>query len=453
MSADSHFRFGYLVQIISLLTLSVTNILLPNVLGALEFAKLNEAYAFVGFSCVVFNEGVAVLVIRAIRSNPGNVRHARNLALQASFEHSLLTLPALAALMFLTAVLKPNHHYAIGDWSIVATSGIVFGLYVPVVAWLNAMLRNQWVAILAIAQGTLSCVLPLAAVSIGLDVRWSICTSYFFGLVTCAVLLRRIGPIEWRPSFSLAHRVCVVPALVAVSAPTAMRIAIIWLPVLVLAANGKSVDSAAYKIGMSFGLGICALVPFHRQTMLSLDDHNGPLKTAQLAAGAIQIATICAAAMILFAEPIVEILYRVEFNAIVHYLHVFGFFVVLQVLTDVLLVRLISMRADRTLVTSCGISIAAAAYFSHSNYPLEWLPALTLAIFVISACLLQRRLLGGSLVLRSAAVGIVCVAAVVFVTGWVGILGVIASYAVVLMHQTQLRMAMGRSVSQLLGRT
>lgn len=154
MSIVGHLRFGYVVQLASLLTLALVNMVLPNWLGVTTFARLNEAYAFVGLTCMVFNEGVALLVIRTAAGLPAS--RLVPLLRRASLDHLMLMVPALAVVALATHMLSEGHHFGARDWGLVALTDVAIALYVVGVAGLTAQLRNAVVARLALVQGLLS---------------------------------------------------------------------------------------------------------------------------------------------------------------------------------------------------------------------------------------------------------------------------------------------------------
>ena len=451
MSASSHLRFGYAVQISSLLTLALVNIGLPNWIGAPAFARLNEANAFIGFSCVVFNDGVALLLIRAISRADGSPKRARDIALQGAFEHGLLAAAGLLVVMGVVAVLAPQHVYGAADWLMVGVTGVTVAFYVSAVAWLTARFQNRLVALLVMVQGLLSFLLPLAAVKTGLDVRWSIFGTYSVGLAVCAWWLRAADSTRWRPSLAANARIALVPALPAASAQTAMRTAIVWFPVLLLAARGDLPDSAAYKIGLSLALAVCALVPYHRQTMLSLDGHTDAQAGGQLAAGAVLLAAGGALGLVFLAQPVTALFYSRELGVIASFLPAFGTFVVLQVLTDVVLVRLMALHDDRTLLWACGAAIGAAS-ISAALAPTAWLPTLTLLAFL--GVVLARRGLQAEWVLpvRAAACGVAAALAAALLPTWFGAGASAALVIGTLALDRSLRAALTGTFRQMLGR-
>ena len=451
MSAGSHLRFGYAVQISSLLTLALVNIGLPNWIGAPAFARLNEANAFIGFSCIIFNDGVALLLIRAISRAGSSPLRARNIALQGAFEHALLAIAGLMVVMAAVAVLAPRHVYAATDWLMVGVTGVIVAFYVSAVAWLTARLQNRLVALLAMVQGLLSFLLPLAAVKLGLDVRWSIICTYAVGLATCAWWLRTADSTRWRPALAANVRVALVPALPAASAQTAMRTAIVWFPVLLLAARDDLASSAAYKIGLSLALAVCALVPYHRQTMLSLDGHTDAKAASQLAAGAVLLATGGALVLVFLARPMTALLYSRELGVIASFLPAVGTFVVLQVLTDVLLVRLMALHDDRTLLWACGAAIGAAGAAAVLA-PTAWLPSLTLLAFLGMALARRGMQAEWVLPLRAAAVGVVAALAAALLPLWLGAGASAALVIGTLAMDSSLRAALTGTFRQMLGR-
>ena len=131
MSASRHLRFGYLTQLSSLLTLALVNVGLPNLIGTAAFARLNEVNAYVGFSCAVFNEGVALLLIRALQRLPDpHTATARRLTLQGGFEHVLLCLVALAGVVGVTRLVAPHQAYGWSEWTTVLATDVTAAVYV-----------------------------------------------------------------------------------------------------------------------------------------------------------------------------------------------------------------------------------------------------------------------------------------------------------------------------------
>ncbi len=451
MSASSHLRFGYAVQISSLLTLALVNVGLPNWIGASAFARLNEANAFIGFSCIIFSDGVALLLIRAISRTDDAPKRARDIALQGAFEHALLAVAGLLVVMGAVAVLAPQHVYGAADWLMVGVTGVMVAVYVSAVAWLTARLHNRLVALLAMLQGLLSFLLPLAMVKAGLDVRWSIACTYAAGLAVCAWWLRAAGATLWRPTLAADARVALVSALPAASAQTSMRTAIVWIPVMLLAARGDLAASAAYKIGLSLALAVCAIVPYHRQTMLSLDGRTDAKASRQLAAGAVLLAACGALGLVFLARPMTELFYGRELGAIASFLPAFGTFVVLQVLSDVVLVRLMALHDDRTLLWACGAAILAASAAAVLA-PTAWLPTLTLLAFLGVTLARQGWRSEWALPMRAAACGVAATLAATLLPGWPGA-GASAVLAIAaLAIDRNLRSALASTFKQMLSR-
>lgn len=388
MSAARHLRFGYLVQVSSLLTLAMVNVGLPNWIGTAAFARLSEANAYVGFSCGLFNEGVALLLIRALQRQADPQHAARRLVLQGSLEHTLLCMVALAAVMVVTRMIAPLQSYAGVDWAIVLAADLVTAVYVCLVAWLTAALKNHVVAVLAMLQGLLTFLAPLALHFAGLDVRWSIALSYLPGTALGLVWLSRMRGQPWHPGLATTQRIVLVPALPAACAQAAMRIAIVWLPVMVLAGRSDVAGSAAYKIGLAMALGVCALVPFHRQTMLSLEGHADRQRVTELAAGALLLAAVGAVALAWLAGPVTRHLYQSDLAVMAKFLPAFGSFVVLQVFADVVLVRMMARDDNAGLMWSCGAALVVAVTVSQTSWP-AWLPTLTLSAFLAVALIRQ----------------------------------------------------------------
>jgi hypothetical protein len=381
VSVLRHVRLGYVVQISSLLTLGLLNIVLPNWIGVTEFARLNEAYAFIGFSAILFNEGASLLVIRAINKIGRDPGEARDIALQAALEHILAIIPVLALVIAITNIVAPQHTYGLLDWALVGISGMIIAIYVVTISWLTALHMNHHVAVLAIVQGLLSFLLPVGAFVFGYDVRLSIAFSHILGLFIFARLALRKSKHRWRPTLALDKRVCLVPSLFALSAQTAMRLTVMWLPVLVLIAGNYLADSGSYKIALSLAMGVVAIVPYHKQTVLSLS-HGDKLLIDQLAAGALFTSAVGAQFLIILAEPVTKVLYSSDYSGIAGMLPVFSLVIVLQVLADVMLVQLSRSYADKVLLRSSAIAVAIAAIaLVFVNY--VWLPALTLASFIV----------------------------------------------------------------------
>jgi hypothetical protein len=127
-----------------------------------------------------------------------------------------------------------------------------------------------------------------------------------------------------------------------------------------------------------------------KQTMLSLDGRTDTGQAVRLAAGAVLVATVGAMLLVAMAQLLTTLLYKVELSFMVRYLPTFGVFIVLQVMTDVMFVRLMSEHADRALMRSCGAAITVSGV-AMVVAPSQCVPVLTLCAFVAAARSQGRR--------------------------------------------------------------
>lgn len=402
----SHLRFGYGVQIASILTLMLANVVLPNLLGAGEFSRLNEAYALVGFSCLVFSDGVSMLLVSRLTREADSVRTWPRIALRAVAEHVGLAIVGLVLVAIVVEAIAEGHPYRNDEWMLVGVTGISVALYVVVVGVLTSRLANHVVAILAVAQGACSVLVPLILHSHGMDVRWAIALSHLPGALMFAWWLASPDNRGMAARAPAVGPVALAPMLLPASAQTAMRLMFTWMPVLVLA-NLQDVEAASsYKIGLSLALGVCALVPYHKQTMISL--MNGPRAKdgALYAAGALVLAAVGGVVLVAASALVVPILFRPEFARIEEFLPAFACFIVLQVFVDILLVKYVPGGRARELSISCVVAVMLSLAAMHV-VPLHWVPAVTLAGFATAVLIVRRHGSDLALPIRAAVGGVV----------------------------------------------
>lgn len=406
MSVVDHWRYGYLIQLTSLLTLGLTNILLPNLLGPVLFLRLNEAYAIVAISAMVYNEGIASLIIRRISETRSNKRDARDLAIQGAVEHVCISMASLLVVITASVACYPNGKFSVADCGVFALVDIIIACYVCLAAAHTAMLDNRTVVLLGLAQGGGSVVMPIAFAEIGWDLRFAIAGSFGVPLVLLIFKAAQLGTIRSPPSLSVGRRICLTPALIAAIVQAVVRISLIWIPVLALGARVDPAGSGSYKIGMSLAFGVLALVPFHKQTAMSIDRDDDWYRRDQRACFAVVLAAVGALILGGLGSAVFNTLLRREFSVATTSLRAFGVFVVLQILSDILFVRLLMGGATRSLALgACGA--VAGVFLSQAALPIHWVPVSAVA------CYLGVVLLHGgwpskmSLALRSAGWGLV----------------------------------------------
>jgi hypothetical protein len=416
----------------------LANIVLPNVLGVGAVATLNEAMAFVGISCIVFNEGVAYMVIRRVRDAGLALEAAGPLLSQSTFEHFVLACTALGCTIGVIWVVNPQHHYDAHDWLLVGATGLMVAAYIPCVAVLTATLRNQVVLGLALLNGILSFVFPVGLHRFGLDIRLSIGLTYGLCFLVCMIYFRAQGMGDYLRKFDPAKRIFLRLALLPLIAPTVLRLAIIWIPVILFVDASRAADAAAYKIATSIAFGALAFVPFHKQTMLSVDGVAPAAFLSAIAPVAILVAGAGALFLIGLAEPITQVLYPSDFGRLAVFLPALGPFLVLQVIVDIALVTLISTHFDRLALVLC-ISATLVSMGALIVVDPLWYPTLSTGVFCAIVAVARPSFFSGTLILRGAAASLGAVGSAYVVGGWTGLLAGGALFVFALIVDSGLR--------------
>jgi O-antigen/teichoic acid export membrane protein len=433
VSFAAHIRFGYLAQMASLLSLALVNIALPNWLGVNAFAALSEALAFVGVTCIVFNEGVSYMVIRRIRETCVRIENAGLVLSQAAFEHFVLVCMTLGSVIGLTYVLNPAHHYTSYDWLLVCVTGLVVAAYIPSVAVLTATMRNHVLLALTLSNGVLSFILPVVLHHFSMDIRLSIALTYGLCFAGGIAYFSVQGMTGYFHRIKLRDRIFLRMSLLPLIAPTALRIAIIWVPVILFANAGGAVDAATYKIAASIAFGALAFVPFNKQTMISVDGIAPPAFIATIASVAILLTGLGAVLLIGIAEPLTRFLYGADFVRLAEYLPALGPFLVLQTVVDIALVGLISTKKDKLTFALCLTSVVVATT-ALAFLDARWYPALCAGLFCALFAAIMPKVFYRPTFFRGLVASTTAVSAAYVIDGWMGLatgLGVLA-FALVL---------------------
>lgn len=436
MSFATHYRFGYLTQIASLLTLTLVNIALPNWLGVSAFAALNEMMAFVGITCLVFNEGVSYLMIRRVLESGIGFEEAGQMLTQAAFEHFLLAFAVLIGVVVVVDVFG-SHHYTTKDWLMIFFAAQMVAAYIPCVALLTATLRNHVVLGLALLNGILNFILPVMLDHFGMDIRFAIILSYGLCFACCIAYFGSQGVSGYSLGIKLKNWMFLRKQLLPLISPTALRIAIIWIPVILFANAGSAVDAATYKIATSIAFGALALVPFNKQTMVSMG--NAPTGFAKTVASiAILVAGLGGVLLIGIAEPFTHILYVADYSRLAQFLPAIGPFLVLQIVVDIVLVELISKKKDKLILALCLTAVLIATIALAFLEP-RWYPVFCAGLFCALFAVTTPQFFSGQLVSRGIAASLVAVFAAFFIAGWLGLTAGLVTLALALLIDAELR--------------
>lgn len=436
MSFATHFSFGYLTQIASLLTLALVNIALPNLLGVNAFSALNEMMAFVGITCIVFNEGISYLVIRRVLGSDISLEKSGKLLTQVAVEHLLLAFMVLISVIVVVDVFG-SHHYTTKDWLLIFFAAILVAVYIPCVALLTATMRNHVVLGLALLNGILSFILPVMLHHFGMDIRFAILLSYALCFGCCIAYFWSQGVSGYLLGITLKERIVVRKQLLPLISPTALRIATIWIPVIWFANAGNAVDAAVYKIATSIAFGALAFVPFNKQTMLSMG--NAPTGFIRaIAPAAILVASLGGVLLIGIAEPFTHILYAADYSRLALFLPVIGLFVVLQTLVDIIQVELLLKKKDKLILALC-LTVVLIATIALTFLEPRWYPLFCAGLFCALFALTTPQFFSGQLVSRGIAASLVAVFTAYFIAGWSGMAAGLVTLALALLIDAELR--------------
>jgi hypothetical protein len=195
-----------------------------------------------------------------------------------------------------------------------------------------------------------------------------------------------------------------------------MRFAIIWFPVILIMNSGDPAEAAAYKIGTAIVFGAMTLIPFHKQTMLSIEGTGATAFLESIATSAILFSGLGAVLLIGLAEPLTRHLFKADFHRLSEYMPSLGLFLILQCLVDIVLVRMISAKRDYLLVVSCLASVVCGMVGLLYIQP-RWYPALCAGVFCLMfVCLPHRSSLGPD-IFRGAFASIMSAGTAYFVGG------------------------------------
>lgn len=449
MSAQSHYRFGYFAQVGGFVSLALANIALPNLLGVSSYAALAEVLAFVGIACVVFNDGVAYIVIRHVRQTHAPFADAGRIVTQAMAEHFTLAIVMLTLVVTTIRYLSPSHHYSLKDWFVVGVTALFVAAYIPCVAVLTAMMRNQVVLGLTLSSGLLSFAVPIALNATGIDVRLSIAVVYFVCLTFAIYYCVANGMSGFRTVPSVRKRLFIRAGLVPLVSPTALRLTIIWMPVILFASSGSAADAASYKIATAVAFGALSFVPFHKQTMLSLDGMAPGSLIDSVVPLAVVVAGVGAVTLIGLAETLTGLMYSDEYYALARYLIALGPFLLFQTVVDIAIVELVSARRDITISMLCFVA-AAVATLALTWTEWRWYPPLCAGAFILAYLLLDKWQAFGVLVYRSVGVGLLGIAVATVVSGRLGMISGFCMIAAALVIDRELRRSVLRGARYVL---
>lgn len=359
LNLAKHISYGYASQLTSFAVLAVSNVALPNLLGIGDFSALNSALALIGMTCIIFNEAVALSVVRSVSVLPARGRGKQwSIGVQAAFEHFLL---AAMAFLFAILVTKPLARQltfieiALGVFTI-----LLIATYVPFVAVLTGQLRNQVVVKLATIQGLGSVIYPLIFQSLDIDVRLSITFTYGTALLFIVLTFRpELLVLDNLPSWS--NRMVFRKQFIFLTSPAVLRIAIIWLPVLLFFLENNNDMASSYKIAISLVVGAIGLLPYPKLTMLSVVERGGAALENKYGKAAVFLAGVSVVGGLLMLGPFVEMLYSKEFANLQRILELLVLFVLLGVTIEVAIVAYISAAQGGMLAIGASLSVVAAA--------------------------------------------------------------------------------------------
>lgn len=407
MTLASHFRWGYIGQATSLLLLVLVNVVLPKTLGVKTFARLSEFNGYLGLTTAIFHEGVTLLTIRRVSVAGDKSAQGVSIAWQSALENVIIVAVMTASVIGLSHIVLPEQHYGFADWALLGVTAVVVAGYPPCVAWMVARKRNDLVAKLTLMQGVLSLMFPLVLFAFGGDVRLSAGLSYLPCLAISIAIMHRLEPIRSCVSLRDAQRICLRPSVIGASAPTMISVGLQSLPVVVLTAQNDLERAVGYKIGLSLAMGILGFVPVSRRTMLAVVDRVHGKVMNQLAGGWVLTAGVGGAVMVGQGAGLVHLVYGQDFGVVAQMVPALGYFVVLQAVADVLLVIIITMGLSRILLAACAMAIATLVV-SLLIVPAEWVPVVTLVIFIGSLLVLHPgSIQGSSLALYAGGLGVV----------------------------------------------
>lgn len=397
MKGTRQLRFGYLAQIASFISLALVNIALPNLLGVTEFAKLAEALAFISVGCVIFNDGVSYLIIRqlSIGTDPAL---PRRLYLQTALEHALLGTLALSVVIVFVEILRSGHHYSLGDWILMLVTGLLVAAYVPLTAILTGTFRTQAVLVLSLLNGFAAFLFPWILNLVGLDVRIGIFLSYASSYAVAIFILARY---DLRPELSIMSvrdSIVITNSLLPLVAPTALRVAMVSLPVLALTSRGQAADAASYKIATAMIIGALAFVPFSKQAALSVGMKSELDAVQSMEPLAVFISGVGAILLAAFAPLFTSLLFPSgQFKPLATWLSILSPLLVLQAVGDILLVELIRLRKEWTafvaVVAALAVGGCAMAVWGASNFALTSASVFCMAALIATKAVRSRPLL------------------------------------------------------------
>lgn len=445
-----HLRFGYLAQLSGLITMTVGSIVLPNSLGVAEFAVLNKTMALIGLGCVVFNEGVGYLIVRCFKDCPKEHLNPGRLVAQGAFEHLILGYVGIGLVLI---YLYSNGEASVPQYFeslIIFISVFGIALYIPAVAVLVAIGRNDLVILLGLLQGAASVIFPLILWSAKIDVRYSIPMSYGVGIAAYLLVARQLGIDIWRQAISLKNPAIIRKDIFALIVPAFARICIIWLPIILFIQAGDDLSAAVYRIALSILIGAVALVPFNKGTMLSVADSVGASLANQVANLAIFVAGFGTVCLVSIATTLTFYLYKPEYSPLSHVLRELAPFILIQIIVDIGLVGLIIEHRDRALL-QCFLGSVMLGVLSTAMIDLNYFPIVTGLISIIFLGFSGKAIEllaapGTAATLVAVLSGLACAYSV---SGWLGgVLGV-ASMLVVVICNSSARQSMFEVFSRL----
>lgn len=388
----SFFGFGYLTQLTSFAALLLSTVILPNILGIEHYAELNVWLALVMLPCGFLAEAVSFQISKQYNVKRGDFFAIKNIlfvALECFVISSLL--------FFIILLLGGGGTVTLSSFDDILKlvfpllSILFLSMYMVIVGWFRALFSNKNTLKLVTINGALNFMVPVLFYFLSISFSLVPFVIYFLSFL-CAILLfisslpEKLG---WGPKDRYQLVLFNSDFLLFVF-PTLQRSLLIWLPVLWLFNHGSASEQAAYKIAVSIAFGGIALVPFPRETVfsisMSLSRKGLNRKIIQLSKYAVGIAFVGSLMLYFLRNHIVRIFYSSEFSIVAEYLQIISFFIVLQVLVDVLTNNIITKKQKFGIYISFFASMALGGIALYLDL-IPWVPIFMSVGFVSIAFL------------------------------------------------------------------
>jgi hypothetical protein len=375
-------RYGYASQLTSFAVLGASNVALPNLLGVTDFSSLNSALALLGMTCIVFNDAVALTVVRSVSGLPECSRGEQwGIGVQAAVEHLLL-----AVITFLFAILATNalsKQFTFAEVTLGIFIIVMIATYVPLVAVLTGQLRNQVVMKLAAIQGLGSVIYPWIFHLLDIDVRLSITLTYSTPLVFVLLTFwSEIVTLNRRPSWSC--RLVFRKHFIFLTSPAVLRISVIWLPVLWFFLENNNDMASSYKIAIALVFGAIGLLPYPKLTMLSVVERGEAALETRYGKAAVFLAGVFVIGALLVLGPFVELFYTKDYSNLLRISESVILFVVLGVAIEIAVVACISAGQGVMLALSIFLSVVVATGLAEL-IGLQYFPLIVGVVFLVIA--------------------------------------------------------------------